>query len=121
MELKKEDFIKIRTFEDRFVWAVRPDFFNQTTNEMLKDTIPETVEELTEEAIEEIPEPEPEPEPEPPILEDIETIEKVNAALEAEALAKKELEEMRLLLEKEKKRNALLEKKRELEEQLEEE
>ena len=67
------------------------EIINETTEEVINDTITEV---LTEEAVDEI-----------PILENGETIEKVNAALEAEALAKEEAENLKLQLEQEKARH----------------
>ena len=56
MDLKKEDFVLVRTFEDKLVWALPKEFFNET--DIIIPPEEEEIEIVEEEIIEE-PEPEP--------------------------------------------------------------
>ena len=58
MDLKKEDFVLVRTFEDKLVWVLPREFFNET--DIVIPPEEEEIEIVEEEIIEE-PEPEPEP------------------------------------------------------------
>ena len=45
MEIKKEDLVRIRTFEDRFYYAFRDGFLDEVVEEVVEEVVVELTEE----------------------------------------------------------------------------